>query len=414
MPLTYTPTPVALSTVDLTLPQDGERRVAASVNAPLGKLADGIAWNEQQLAIAEAMAALSYPTLVAPTIAPHKMRYEPETRKWVGFNLYFPDHIVRSGNLHSWSSTSELNTGPEQLGKYVGDLAFDNAGNIVAVSTQFFEAPGDPWSQTNGLWYYSQGTGTWAAHDGIAGSPTTGLLNPSLAYDTNSSRWALAAQGEIITDGVGEDPPILLAWKADLGNEQIAWNSVGPPVGMPTDCLPAIAAAPSSTGILVMQGTSASNAGNVYLGYSTDGGATWSAVITLPLTFAQTYYRAFQPIWVGRPWPATTGKFLAYASSIAAKKTTIFSSPDGATWTEVVTLTDFAINSCAAIDEVIVASDSTGQVIVSVDAGATWRYGTMRDLGPVQVVASAAQYVLLGAESYYPSISRGPGLLPVS
>jgi len=278
----------------------------------------------------------------------------------------------------SWNVTNEIGAGA-QIVCWNGACAIDPNGNIV-IPGAGNASDGDKVTEYNGA--------TWTKHAGVF-SPN--LLNPDVTYDPISGNWIVAGASLAGTLYVytstnrsawtSRTAPALTWKNAILGS-----NDLGTVVMM----------CPAS-----LLGFGTGSTGQVSFSSSTDGGVTWTAEDFHTLTFASSGTSPYlgRPKWTGTKW-------IVVASNATDLKTYVLTSPDGATWTVVATLTSVAITNVACVGELIAGVTSTGRVIFSTDDGVTWQW-TDEDVSTWKVIhAGAGRFIMNGSTG---AVFVGPG-----
>lgn len=330
-----------------TAPDDGDAEVVASVNTPFQALLnntvdlDARAWDLRAARASDAQAVAVQPS---GTFRGH---YSAARREW--YLAGVSDMFIRSRDPFHFPATTEISVGA-QFG--VGGMTtfdFDVApnGDVVILTDTI-----------DGVQEWNAAGPTWTKHTGTLGNDPD---QPSIRYAVTQGWWVAAYR-------YAAGPGTAVATSTDRG---ATWTNRTMPAGMPAGATVVISS--DGAGVLVMQGF---NSTNVYFSRSTDGGVTWSAVVTKALGVApekagdaNCYAR---PVWNGSVW-------LACASHVGSGAW-VWTSPDGLTWTQTAHFTDATISLdwYSAIGGVMIAmlTDGTREYLaVSTDAGVTWKYG---------------------------------------
>lgn len=248
--------------------------------------------------------------------------------------------LVRSTDISSFPTSNEI-SGGNQLSNFAGNFDADPSGNIVY--------PGQ--GNTDG--------GTILDYNGSAWTKRTGLfapvmVTPDVVYEPVSALWCVAGCNQTNS-------------RIDVytSSNRSAWTAGTRPASQPTSNGMYVTLGTDGLGKIVMLVHDVIN--NKFLSStSTDGGATWSAMVTINAAFTPANLCAYpRAVWTGSSWVA-----------VARGATTckVYTSPDGITWTLAATLTTKTIAGVDVDGALLGAKVATGEIAYSLDGGATWKY----------------------------------------
>ncbi len=336
MSFPYTPVPAPL--VTLTLPDDGDLRVAASVNGPFEQLADatGQLQTDIELSLAriQTQVALNFPIAIDVGQVADAAFYVNVTDvyyKWI----LLGDALVQYANENYQSG--DVSGGLAALHPPL-DGDSDTNGNIVVSS-----------SDNNVLEYTV--AGSWATYDCFASSLSAALS--AVQYDPIHSLWCAVS--------------VQSALKIRTSSNRTVWTNRTAPFGVSTDG-PVRLKCNKATGRLVVANLPTSNT-TVLHAYSDDGGQTWTNGTTLTsLANSTDLTLAYHP---------RNGVWMITAGKTAGSK--VWTSTDGITFTLVATFTAAKFYSLVPILDIWVACvrndvTNTEELAYSLDNGVTWNY----------------------------------------
>ena len=226
------------------------------------------------------------------------------------------------------------------------DIAFDASGNGVIVGTTV--------NLYSGLWT-AYGAITWTA---VAGGFSGALGDARVAYDATNAKWIVVSRIGALsgfrlfssanrTTWTAQTQPA--AWSAYAGANSNAAEIGVNPAGVALACF-----VDSTPALNVMK--------------STDGGTTWAnVVVSLAATMAPTAYS--RPVW-----SATDATWYIAVSQGSARKTQIYSSTDGVTWSTAANYqsNDIALQDIDVLGSLLVGVNDDGRVAISTNKGVTW------------------------------------------
>lgn len=310
-------------------------------------------------------------------------KYNRYTREWIGISSNGNDKLVRTKNVFSWPTFTEI-TPTNGIPTY--DFDTDPAtGNILVV--------GDTLDKQ---WFYTESTNIWSLISGTIGNDP---VRPALVWEPSAARWVY---GSLRSGAANND----FAWSAD----GVTFTAVTKPAGWVagTDVDVTLG---SGDGKVVAR---AVNGSNLYTSVSTDGGSTWSATVTTALGFTQYFggpgIRKSSPVWTGVKWIISTSDI------DSTPRTKLWTSVDGATWSVLADLTDVGITKVAFLTPALGlgVDGSTGELVYTTDGGTTWAWaGTDVGAGSTtEVSASPVAFLLadVGNGQVHPGLAVGPGL----
>lgn len=337
---------------------DGPGISAADVNPAIEANADRTAWlRKRGFLLQNALRASDFPTLVAGPAGLTSPRADYGRGRW--WACGGEDWFASTPDPYNWPTATEISGGAQWGDTHITTFDFDvsPAGAIVVTNVYTTGTFGDTFVDK-----YQERTaaGTWTKQAATFGA---GVYFANVRYAVTAARWCVAAKDE--------------------NNKSSAFTTADPHGGG-TWTQHFIASIPDSSiltlahdgaGVLVIQ---AFNGTHVYFSRSTDGGLTWSAAVDKALAFtpiASGDMSIFtRPVWNGSVW-------MAVASNVGTCK--VWTSPDGAVWTEVASFgtgffggSGLTIESLDVIAETFVALASDGTylyLLVSQDAGVTWK-----------------------------------------
>lgn len=352
---------------------DGTPPAAVHTNTPLEALGDRTANLKARTDVASITPVLGFTTQITLATVVDCMKYDAFSRKWMGLNAQVNDMFLRTTNPAVWSTVTEISAGALTTQKCF-DFDVDDAGNVLVVD--------DAIDGTKAC----TAAGVWTKVTGAMGNDPT---KPSLVYDPVAALWCVAFK-----DGAN----LRVKTSANRGT---TWTARTMPTGFGASSY--LTLGTNKTGRIVMQGFTGTNG---YFAYSDDGGVTWSAGTTHALGFTAvtpTYYNA-RPIWNGTHW-------LAKFNDAAGCK--VFSSPDGATWTAVATLTATPIRTIAALGALWCGLTTTSDIVYSADAGVTWRGADTRAFSAIGIYSNHLRFIATGSSFLYvgPGIGTGGAVL---
>jgi hypothetical protein len=289
------------------------------------------------------MPALNWSGLVAVGITPVCVAWSDVEQAWYAF-AGSASTVQRSADFGKvWAAGSALAVA---TGVFV-DAAFDTSGNGVVVSNVSAQ------SST----FVAYGTAlTWtntAGALGAAGGAT------SLVFDAAHNIWCAVGT----TNAVG-------AW-AYTSTNRTAWTARSLP-GTWTSTGTSSAQLGYGNGIIVASYTNAVTS-QFRTARSTDGGITWTndqAIVQNAGISIATGFPTTRPVWSATDalW------YVAVYQQTVSRKTQIFSSPDGITWSVAATLLggDCRFLNIQVIGSLLVAMNDDGRVFASWNQGANW------------------------------------------
>lgn len=230
-----------------------------------------------------------------------------------------------------------------------GDLAIDTSGNIcmasgVAVQEGPLVAYGTPIVWTN-----------HAAALGASGGAT------QIVFEPNSGKWCVI--GSITSSN---------AWVYTSTNRS-TWTASTVPGTWTASGFPASVSIGAGNGILVATMVNQTTT-QFRTMRSADGGVTWTndqAIVQnagISLSIAGGCFTT-------RPaWSATDQLWYVAVGQTGTRKTQVFSSPDGITWTSAAALlsNDCNFTNIVALDSLLVAVNDDGRIFCSTNKGANW------------------------------------------
>jgi hypothetical protein len=318
--------------------------------------------------------AFSHFELLSATNNIDVVKFNPATRDWYGASTTVVDKFQRTMDYTTWPGTTEITGGALVMTPVIpGDFEFNASGHGILMGNTI-----DIYAEYNGA--------TWTRYGGALGSDPSGAPRcVTVKYSPTSGRWAIA-----FSRGAG------LSSRVYYGTDRVTWANVDLPFPNDTE----VKLGSNGANTLVAMGREGTN---LHLSRSTDGGATWSAVVTIDTLLAIfTGVPQVEPVWTGKKW-------IVIASSSGASK--VYSSSDGLAWSAQASLTSGFIQSLAAADGLLVGGMDGGDLITSADLGATFRFVDRRipsaALG--STIWTGTRLVLSGGTTVFVSQGRGPG-----
>lgn len=344
---------------NITCPDDGDARNASSVNVPLEGLADRAAYLKSKLdALTDfvgqsqaynfrrrALAANDEPTFAAFDSV--------KQRAYVGYNnsvAILPYLLFMSDLDQSEASTTAVTLTGASAGEYIQAGDFDTSGNFFGTTI------------TRYGWKADAGA-TTASRIDVTGVADT-VESMAIAYDPVRAKW-LAMQLFASVSGVSiRTSTDRSTWTTPTATNNEITSSSDENVCM---------ACRRSDGRIVTVAYRASGT-TIRVQTTDDCGTTFTVRTALTTTLtACSYARLFYADGVD--------KFILVVADFAAPKSEVWSSSDGGvTFTKVATLTGSVVGVSGRgpllLAHYLVASEY--RTIVSVDSGATWKYGPFR------------------------------------
>lgn len=358
MSSTYTGNP-ANNPTSYTLPSDGDGPgiKAADVNVPLEGLADKLAWLDARMLTR----AVDFPTKAAlPAGLNQYVRAKYRRNRWaiVGGQDWFSE----TSDPYNWPTATQISAGTygtADLSSYDFDIAPD--GSAVVVSEHV--------SGLAGAWDSIQrrtSAGVWSSAS-VGLSTVDAIEAPNVVYAPTAALWCIV----MLRKDAGVAHPGVIT-----SPDRVTWTLRTAPSGLPdADSNLRMTVSTDGAGVLVIQAYSGTN---TYFSKSTDGGVTWSAVVTKALGFTAitagdvSYFA--RPIWNGSTW-------MAFAANVGTIK--VYTSADALTWTLASTIgaagfegSGITMDSLECFGDTFVGlvSDGTRQYLIySRDAGVTWK-----------------------------------------
>lgn len=279
---------------------------------------------------------------------------------------------VRAGG-DAWSAAASVSGGAGATGCY-GDV--DTSGNMIITTVgndHVYEFDGSAWTvrTTSGL--------------------ATGGGHTPVAYDPVHNLWCVLQTGA--AGGV----------RPYTSSNRTAWT-LRAAVTASTNAAQARMACKKSTGRLVA--VVAFDAGaDLKVSTSDDGGITWTARTDIPNTIVAT--DAFS---CSLMYNATTNTWIYVMCETTGTPTCKVwrSSDDGVTWTNVATLANHALREVAAVGYMLVSVTSAGDIVYSLDDGATWKPAAFQITGTtsIGVFAGGGGLLAISDDAIFPSAVR--------
>lgn len=262
-------------------------------------------------------------------------------------------------------------TAPGGLGSTIPlqDVAFDPSGNGVLV--------GNSTTMYSGAW--ATGGITWTAQ---AAAFSGALGDGRVVYDASNSKW-------IVVSRIGS----MSGFRLFNSSNRTAWAAQTQPTAWSTYA----GANTNSAEIGTYGGTTlacfidSTPALNVMK--STDGGVTWAnVVVSLAATITPTAYS--RPVY-----SPTDGLWYIAVSQTGTRKTQIYSSANGVSWTTAANYqsNDMGLQDIDVLGSLLVGVNDDGRVALSTNAGVTWYWaGTVT----VQGLASNKAWIRAGGGGF--------------
>lgn len=236
----------------------------------------------------------------------------------------------------TWTAVTLAATG-------ANDIAVDTSGNICIVGSSGNVSEGP---------FVAYGTAiVWTNHAAVLANPPWGVV-----YEPVSATWCAVC----VNAGV--------AVTAYTSTNRAAWTLRSFAAGW-TSANANTATLGAGNGILVA--TTVDSTTTFRTSISANGGVTWTNDQQIAIGFTSTAAHA-----TSRPaWSSVDGLwYIAVSTGSGTRKTAIFSSPDGITWTNRATLTtnDCQFNHLVVLGALLVAVNDDGRVFCSVNQGVNW------------------------------------------
>lgn len=315
------------------------------------------------------MQGLNWPQRTAVTLAGKKSALYNRALRW--WFIFAEDHgrAFSSDQGHEWTSSSA-----DPSDTYIsGDQ--DSIGRMVIGKASRYAHHFD--------------LSTWNDRD-IYGAAFTNAAR--VVYDPIHTKWFwLAVDSAGVpkysqsTDGVTWDS--LLSANGAGGT---FLNNADPRFGLAVN---------KTTGRVVFGAINSAN-GNIQFAYRDAGGFIYPASLACTIV---------SPTIVEMSFNEDEGAFYFVVGETSGTNTCeVWRSVDGATWTKQVTITGWALREIAALGAILVAVAAGGDVMYSIDQGASWRIAGIAVSGtPVGVYVGAGRPMIVTSSHIYMGLAAG-------
>lgn len=304
--------------------------------------------------------------------------WEPLKRYWIGIET---TTNARSSFTRGYAFGTSLITGTDTLRR----IACDGLGNAVITTT---------FNACTVIHELNGSTGTWTRRTGGLGADNNntpaGKLN--ISYDPVNATW--------VNGGFNGYLGATLAGIA-TSTDRVTWTTRAFNLGRVMLGFDILA---NNTGLSLMIGRNSFN-DRSGIWTSTDGGVSWTiqAELTHGFTTGSVSELAYSP---------SADLFMYVAGDAALPSCSVYTSPNGITWTARATsVTKCLIKICPmpSVPNMWLGVLANTDVVVSTDYGATWKYVGFQG-GFNAIVAAPNQFMLLNSAALHPGRVRGLAL----